>query len=182
MSKRAGSFVSLDALMDEVGTDAARFHLLLFSNDHAMRFDIEEVARQSMENPVYYVQYGHARIASILRKAEKEGVGLRPIEDVDLSLLVHDAELDLLRALASIPDMLAKAAALRAPHRVAHAAQDVAARFHRFYTDCRVVGDDAELTQARLWLCFASKQVLANLLQVLGVSAPERMERDDAGA
>ncbi len=182
MSKRAGSFVSLDDLMDEVGTDAARFHLLLFSNDHAMRFDIEEVSRQSMENPVFYVQYGHARIASILRKAAETGVALRPIEDVDLGVLVHDAELDLLRSLASIPETLARAAELRAPHRIAHAAQDVAARFHRFYTECRVVGEDAELMQARLWLCSVSKQVLANLLVVLGVAAPERMERDDAGA
>jgi arginyl-tRNA synthetase len=146
-----------------------------------MRFDIEEVSRQSMENPVFYVQYGHARIASILRKAAEAGVALRPIEDVDLGVLVHDAELDLLRSLASIPESLARAAELRAPHRIAHAAQDVAARFHRFYTECRVVGEDAELTQARLWLCSVSKQVLANLLVVLGVAAPERMERDDAG-
>ena len=178
--KRSGSFVSLDELIDEVGTDAARFHLLLFSNDHSMRFDIEEVAKASMENPVYYVQYGHARIASIIRKAETSGVVIAPIEDVDLALLGHEAELDLLRALAEMPDMLARAAELRAPHRVAHAAQDLAARFHRFYTECRVVGDDAELTQARLWLCRATQQVLANLLAVLGVSAPERMDRDDA--
>ena len=180
MSKRAGTFVSLDELMDEVGTDAARFHLLLFSNDHSMRFDIEEVARATMENPVYYVQYGHARIASIVRKAEATGVALRPLQDVDLTLLTHEAELELLDELAGVPDLLVRAAALRAPHRVAHAAQDVAARFHRFYTECRVVGDEAELTQARLWLCRASKQVLGNLLQVLGVSAPERMDRDDA--
>jgi arginyl-tRNA synthetase len=133
-----------------------------------------------MENPVYYVQYGHARIASIIRKAEVTGIALRPIEDVDLTLLTHEAELELLDELAGVPDLLVRAAALRAPHRIAHAAQDVAARFHRFYTECRVVGDDAELTQARLWLCRASKQVLGNLLQVLGVSAPERMERDDA--
>jgi arginyl-tRNA synthetase len=178
--KRSGSFVSLDELLDEVGADAGRFHLLLFSNDHSMRFDIEEVARRSMENPVFYVQYGHARIASILRKAAETGVQLRPIDEVDLARLTHDAETDLLRALAEMPEVLSRAAALRAPHRVAHAAQDVAARFHRFYTECRVVGDDEELTHARLWLCMASKQVLANLLDVLGVSAPERMDRDDA--
>jgi arginyl-tRNA synthetase len=130
--KRSGSFVSLDELLDEVGADAARFHLLLFSNDHSMRFDIEEVARRSMENPVFYVQYGHARIASILRKAAETGVQLRPIDEVDLARLTHDAETDLLRALAEMPEVLSRAAALRAPHRVAHAAQDVAARFHRF--------------------------------------------------
>ena len=180
MSKRAGTFVSLDELIDEVGTDAARFHLLLFSNDHTMRFDIEEVARQSMENPVYYVQYGHARIAAIIRKAEASGITIKPVEDVALGLLVHEAEAELLRALADVPGALARAAELRAPHRIAHVAQDLAGRFHRFYTECRVVGDDAELTQARLWLCRATQQVLANLLQVLGVSAPTRMDRDDA--
>jgi arginyl-tRNA synthetase len=180
MSKRAGTFVSLDELIDEVGADAARFHLLLFSNDHSMRFDIEEVAKASMENPVYYVQYGHARIASIVRKAEASGTAMRPVDDIDLALLGHEAELDLLRALAEVPETFARAAELRAPHRVAHAAHDLAGRFHRFYTECRVVGDDADLTQARLWLCRATQQVLANLLAVLGVSAPERMDRDDA--
>ena len=180
MSKRAGTFVSLDELIDEVGADAARFHLLLFSNDHTMRFDIEEVARQSMENPVYYVQYGHARIAAIIRKAEASGITIKPVEDVALGLLVHEAETELLRALADVPGALARAAELRAPHRIAHVAQDLAGRFHRFYTECRVVGEDAELTQARLWLCRATQQVLANLLQVLGVSAPTRMDRDDA--
>ena len=180
MSKRAGTFVSLDQLIDEVGTDAARFHLLLFSNDHTMRFDIEEVARQSMENPVYYVQYGHARIAAIIRKAEASGVVIKPVEEVDLALLTHEAEAELLRALADVPGALARAAELRAPHRIAHLSQDLAGRFHRFYTECRVVGGDAELTQARLWLCQASQQVLSNLLGVLGVSAPVRMDRDDA--
>ena len=177
MSKRAGMFVSLDELIDEVGADAARFHLLLFGNDHTMRFDIEAVQRRSMDNPVYYVQYGHARIASILRTASEAGVELQPIETVDLSILVEPAETELLKALAEVPAVIAKAATLRAPHRVAHASQDLAARFHRFYTECRVVSDDAARTQARLWLCRASGTVLANLLGILGVSAPERMDR-----
>jgi arginyl-tRNA synthetase len=179
MSKRAGTFVSLDELIDEVGTDAARFHLLLFSNDHPINFDIEVVARQSMENPVYYVQYGHARIASILRKAEVSSIVLRSIDEVDLGLLTHEAETGLLRALAELPSVIATAASLRAPHRLAHAAQDLAARFHRFYTDCRVVSDDEALTQARLWLSAGTKQALGNLLGLLGVSAPERMDRAD---
>ena len=179
MSKRAGTFVSLDELIDEVGTDAARFHLLLFSNVRPMNFDIEEVARQSLENPVYYVQYGHARIASILRKAEREGVSLGPIEDADLALLASDPELDLLRALADVPGLIATAADQRAPHKLTHAAQDLAATFHRFYTECRVVSDDAALTQARLWLSWGTKRVLATLLDLVGVSAPESMERLD---
>jgi arginyl-tRNA synthetase len=186
MSKRAGTFVSLDELIDEVGTDAARFHLLLFSNDRPMNFDIADVARQTLDNPVYYVQYGHARIASILRKARGEGVELLPVEQADLGLLSSESEQDLLRSLADVPGVIANAAELRAPHRLTHAAQDLAATFHRFYTECRVVSDDAAVSQARLWLSFATKQLLANLLGLIGVSAPESMERletgDDAGA
>jgi arginyl-tRNA synthetase len=180
MSRRAGTFVSLDELIDEVGTDAARFHLLMFSADVTMRFDIETVKAQTLENPVYYVQYGHARIASILRKATERGVTLRPIADADLSRLEDEAELDLLRAVADMPSQVAAAAEIRAPHRLTHAAQDLAARFHRFYTDCPVLSDDAELTQARLWLCRGTKQTIANLLGLLGVSAPESMDRADA--
>ncbi len=180
MSKRAGTFVTLDQLIDEVGTDAARFHLLMFSNDVTMNFDIEAVRRQSLENPVYYVQYGHARIASILRKASERGVDTVPIERVNLDRLEHEAELDVLRALSDMPSQIATAAELRAPHRLTHGAQDLAARFHRFYTECPVLSDDAELTQARLWLCRGTKQVIANLLGLLGVSAPESMERTDA--
>jgi arginyl-tRNA synthetase len=141
------------------------------------------VARQTLENPVYYVQYGHARIASILRKAAAAGVELAPIDDADLALLATEPEQDLMRALAEVPRTIAVAAEHRAPHRLTHAAQDLAATFHRFYTACRVVSDDAGLTQARLWLSSATKQVLGTLLDLVGVSAPESMERlDDAGA
>jgi arginyl-tRNA synthetase len=180
MSKRAGTLVTLDELIDEVGTDAARFHLLMFSADVTMRFDIETVKAQTLENPVYYVQYGHARIASILRKAAERGVELRPIAEADLSRLEHESELDLLRAVADMPSQVATAATIRAPHRLTHAAQDLAARFHRFYTDCPVLSDDVELTQARLWLCRGAEQTIANLLGLLGVSAPESMERAEA--
>jgi arginyl-tRNA synthetase len=180
MSKRAGQIVTLDQLIDEVGADAARFTLLSFSNDSAMNFDIDVVKRQSMDNPVYYVQYGHARIASILRKAEDRGIERRSLGDVDLSLLSQDAELSLLRALADVPGTMALAAEQRAPHRITHTLQDLAATFHRFYTDCRVMDEDEpELTQARLWLCAAAKQVIANLLGLVGVHAPESMERVD---
>jgi arginyl-tRNA synthetase len=179
MSKRAGTFVTLDQLIDEVGADAARFHLLLFSNDHTMNFDIEAVKQQTMENPVYYVQYGHARIASILRKAAANGIELLPIDGANLSLLSTEAEQELMKALADVPAEIRAAADHRAPHRLTHAAQGLAARFHRFYTECTVISDDPELTQARLWLCSATKQVIANLLGLLGVSAPESMERVD---
>ncbi len=181
MSKRAGSIVTLDELIDEVGADAARFTLLLSSSDSAMNFDIDLVKRETLDNPVYYVQYGHARAASILRTAEERGVAVRPIEDVDLSNLRTEAELDLLRALAEAPSLVAAAADARAPSRLTHLSQDLAGRFHHFYTECRVVDDaEPELTQARLWLCVGTKQVIAILLGLLGVSAPESMERSDA--
>ena len=180
MSKRTGDIVTLDELLDEVGADATRFTLLSRSNDSPLDFDIEVVSRQTMENPVYYVQYGHARIASILRHAVERGVPLQPVERADLSLLSEEAELDLLRALAEMPRQVREAAELRAPHRLTHFAQELAARFHRFYTECRVVTEDESLTQARLWLCSATKQTIANVLALLGVSAPEAMERGDA--
>jgi arginyl-tRNA synthetase len=177
MSKRAGAFLTLDQLIDEVGADAARFTLLSQSSDSTMKFDIEEVRRQSLENPVYYVQYGHARIASILRVAASRGIVQRPPGEVDLSLLRSDAELELLRAIADVTATVRAAADLRAPHRLTHYAQQLAAAFHRFYTDCPVLGDDAELTQARLCLCAGVKLSIRNVLALLGVSAPESMER-----
>jgi arginyl-tRNA synthetase len=152
----------------------------MFSHDSTITFDIETVKRQSMDNPVYYVQYGHARIASILRKAAERGVDLGAFADADLALLSHEAEIELLRAIADAPSEIARAAELRAPHRLTHAAQGLAARFHRFYTECPVLSDDPGLTQARLWLCVGAKRVIGNLLDLLGVTAPESMVRDAA--
>jgi arginyl-tRNA synthetase len=179
MSKRAGTFIGLDELIDEVGADAARFTLLTHSNDSTMSFDLEVVQRQSMDNPVYYVQYAHARLASILARAQRDGVPQKPVEETDLSLLAHEAELDLLRTVAELPQLIAAAAELRAPHRLSFAAQELAARVHRFYTECRVVSDDAALTRSRLWLAAGAKQSVAILLDLMGVSAPESMERGD---
>jgi arginyl-tRNA synthetase len=180
MSKRAGDIVTLDELLDEVGVDATRFTLLSRSSDSPIDFDIELVKRQTMDNPVYYVQYGHARIASILRHAAERGVELRPIEDADLSLLSTEAEVELLKAIAELPARIAEAAELRAPHRLTYFAQDLASRFHRFYTECRVVTEDEALTQARLWLSSGAQLAIGNVLALLGVSAPEAMERVDA--
>ncbi len=182
MSKRAGDYVTLDELLDEVGRDAARYTLLGRSSDSPITFDIEEVTRQSLDNPVYYVQYAHARIASIIRHAAARGIERKPIESVDLERLDTEAELDLLRKISELPEEVEVAANLRAPYRLTRYAEDLAAQFHRFYTECRVVTDDAELTQARLWLCVASKQAVANVLGLLGVSAPESMERADEDA
>ena len=177
MGTRTGQFVTVDELLDEVGPDATRYTYLQTSVDHDVNFDIEEVKRQSMENPVYYVQYAHARIASILRHAAEEGV----IEEGDVvwEELHHEAELDLMRAIASFEETVLVAARQRAPYRLTKYAEDLARHFHRFYTECRVVTEDATLTRARLALARSAKQVLANALDLLGVSAPERMERAD---
>ena len=141
--------------------------------------DIELARRQSSENPVYYVQYAHARIASILRTAAERGIELAPIAEADLELLVEEAEVDLLRELAEMVEQVEVAAELRAPHRLTHYVRRVAECFHRFYTDCRVISEDAALTQARLWLAAGTKQVIGNVLAILGVSAPESMEQRD---
>jgi arginyl-tRNA synthetase len=182
MSKRAGAFVSLGELIDAVGTDAARYHLLMFGPDSPMNFDIDEVAEQTMENPVYYVQYAHARIASILRRGGEQGIGLRPVDDVELGLLTHETELDLMRRIAELPQEIANATELRGPQRLTRYAEELAGLFHRFYGECKVVGDDAELTQARMWLCRVAKQALATSLDLLGVSTPESMERAEANS
>ncbi|HEX6208691.1 MAG TPA: arginine--tRNA ligase, partial [Actinomycetota bacterium] len=170
MSKRTGEIITLDELLDDVGPDAARYTLLTRSPDTALDFDIDLVASQSLDNPVYYVQYAHARIASILRFAEERGVGMRPLDEVDLDLLQDETELALLRKIAELPEQVALAANLRAPHRLTRYVETVAAGFHRFYTACRVVTDDEELTQARLHLAGAARRVIANVLAIIGVS------------
>jgi arginyl-tRNA synthetase len=126
---------------------------------------------------VYYVQYAHARVSSIARKATERGVERGPLDAADLSLLVHERELDLLRSLAEYPEVLQRAAVMRAPHRVATWVREFASRFHGFYRDCRVITDDPALTQARLWLTEACRIGLADALGILGVSAPDVMER-----
>lgn len=179
MSKRSGDFITLDELLDEVGPDAVRFTLLYASSDHTINFDIEEAKAQSLDNPVFYVQYAHARIASILRTATERGVVLGPVEAADLALLSTEAEAELMREIAELPGAISAAADLRAPHRLTHLARRLGERFHRFYAECRVVGDDAALTQARLWLSWCTKQSIANVMNIIGVSVPESMERID---
>lgn len=170
VSKRGGTFISMDEFLDEVGVDAARFFFLMRTNDSHMDFDVDLARRQSQDNPVYYVQYAHARIQSILRQAAWEpghGRGTAP--------LVHPAEAALCRSLATFPDEVVAAAEGRAPHRLTTYARVLAERFHAFYVQCRVLGEPAAVTQARLALCAAARIVLANTLHLLGVSAPDRM-------
>jgi arginyl-tRNA synthetase len=184
LSKRAGDIVTLADILDEVDPDVARMTFLLQGIDSPQTFDLDIVTQQSMENPVYYVQYAHARVSSIARRATEAGVTRRPLAEVDLSPLVHERETELLRALALYPDVVADAAATRAPQKVSTWVRDFARGFHGFYRDCRVITDDAALTQARLWLAEACRIGLADALGLLGVSAPDEMARlnDDEDA
>lgn len=173
MSKRTGEMITLDELVEEVGRDAVRFFFLMRSTDSALDFDIELAKQESNENPVYYVQYAHARISSIVRFAEAEGIDLSG--GINYQLLKTEPELDLIRKLAEWPEVLDRAFRQRAPHPLTGYSQDLASKFHYFYTKCRVVGEDRELSAARMALCDATKTVLRNVLAMLGVSAPERM-------
>jgi arginyl-tRNA synthetase len=177
MSKRTGEIITLDELLDEVGPDAARYTLLTRSSDSPLDFDIEAVTRQSLDNPVYYVQYAHARIASVLRVAEERGVQLRPWQEADFGTINEEAELELLRTLSELPSLVELAAETPVPHRLTRYAEEVAAAFHHFYAECRVISDDAARTQSRLWLSVATKQVIGTALALIGVSAPESMDR-----
>jgi arginyl-tRNA synthetase len=175
MGKRSGNFVELAEVVDEVGVDVTRYQFLSQSLDTTVDFDLAVVARQSMDNPVYYVQYAHARIASLIRMADARGFDHGTVDDADLGLLVHPAEQELLTAMSRLPEVIAEAAELRATQRLANYAEELAGTFHRFYTECKVLVDDDALARARYWLAVAAKQVLANALGLLRVQAPERM-------
>jgi len=175
LSKRAGTQVDLREVLDDIGADALRFFLVARAADSQMDLDLDLARQESDENPVYYVQYGHARIASILRYAAEQG---HTDDGADLGLLHHPAEMALIRKMLELPEVVAQAAEKLEPHRLAHYAQDLAGTFHSFYRDCRVVSSDpadADLTRARLRLAHACKQVLARTLTLMGVGAPERM-------
>ncbi len=177
MSKRLGNTVDLSELINDIGPDATRLLTLLSSVDAAPTIDLDIIREQSRENPVYYVQYAHARIASIHRVAAERGVERMPLVDVDIALLVHDRELDILRTLVELPDVMVAALEERAPHKVTTWVRELADRFHGFYHDCYVMGEGVSpaLTQARLWLVEAVRIGLAIGLDVLGVHAPDSM-------
>ncbi len=172
LSKRSGDIITMREVVDEVGADACRFFFLMRSPDAAMDFDLELAKEQSNENPVYYVQYAHARIAGILRKAAEEGVDYTA---GDVALLTHPAELALMRTMLRYPELLSDAAARLEAHGLPYYARQLAQDFHVFYTECRVVSEDAALSQARLKLVKAAQTVLANVLSLMGMTAPERM-------
>ncbi|WP_016699863.1 arginine--tRNA ligase [Actinoalloteichus spitiensis] len=179
MSKRAGTVVTLEDLVDAVGVDAARYSLIRASVDSPLDIDQELWSSRSNENPVFYVQYAHSRLASIQRNALELGVDAGDPERTDYGLLSHEREGELLRELAAFPEKVELATRLREPHRIARYLEELSSAYHKFYDACRVLpmGDEkpTELTSARLQLCAATRQVLANGLALLGVSAPERM-------
>ena len=173
MSKRSGEIVPLDEILDEVGVDAARFFFIMLAVESPLSFDLALAVERESENPVYYVQYGHARIASVLRRAPAEDV--RGARSAELAPLVHASELALARRLSEFPNVLAGVVEHLAPHRLARYARDVAADFHQFYSECKILTDEREVRLARLALCFAAKSVLARTLALAGVSAPDSM-------
>jgi arginyl-tRNA synthetase len=176
LSKRAGEMVLLDDLVAAVGADVARLTFLLQSLDTRQTIDLDLITARSNDNPVFYVQYANARIHSIGRRAAEAGIERAPRDGVDLSLLVHERELDVLRKLSELPEVVALACVDRAPHKVSTWVRELADRFHGFYHDCYVIGDvPPELTQARLWLVEAARTGLSIGLDLLGVSAPEAM-------
>ncbi len=176
MSKRGGEFITMDELLEDVGKDAARFFFLMRSPESHLDFDIDLARLQSNENPVYYVQYAHARIASIFRQANQEGfnVAAGPSE-VQFNLLKDPSELSLMKMLAAFPEEVHEVSKAREPNRIIKYMMDVASVFHTFYTKCRVLGEDRQVSEARLYLARLAQIVIANALRAIGVSAPESM-------
>jgi arginyl-tRNA synthetase len=178
LSKRAGTIITLEELVEKVGVDAARYTLIRYPVDTPMVMDVDILKRNTNENPVYYVQYAHARIAAVLRNAAELNINVN-LDEFDPSQLNHDRENELLGKLAEFPRVVAAAAQLRQPHRIARYLEDLAGTYHGFYADCRVLPMGEEnptaLHTARLLLCTSTKIVIANGLDLLGVSAPERM-------
>jgi arginyl-tRNA synthetase len=176
MSKRGGEFISMDELLEDAGKDACRFFFLMRAPSSHLDFDLDLARLQSNENPVYYVQYAHARIASIFRQARQEGyVPASGPKEVRVALLREPCEIQLMKLLAAFPEEIREIAAAREPNRLITYMTNVSAAFHSFYTRCRVLGEDKELSSARLYLARLCQIVLANALRLAGISAPDAM-------
>ena len=175
MSTRKATFVTVDELLDEVGVDVARFFFMMRKADSQLEFDLDLATKESQENPVYYVQYAHARICSILRQAGEKGVEKLPLPDVDISLLVEPEELQLLKSMAAFPAMIEDAALGLAPHRVIFFLMELAGQFHSYYNKHKVITDAIGLSQSRLCLMEALQVVFQNGLRIVGLTAPEEM-------
>ena len=178
LSKRAGTIITLEELVAKVGVDAARYTLIRYPVDTPMVLDIDLLKRRTNDNPVYYVQYAHARIAALLRNAKELGVDYG-VEYFNPELLTHERERELLGGLAQYPEIVRSSAELRQPHRVARFIEELATLYHGFYSDCRVLpmGEEkpSPIHSTRATLCEATRQTISNGLSLLGVSAPERM-------
>ena len=175
MSKRAGTIITLREIMDEVGVDATRFFFVMRRCDSTLDFDLELAKKATSENPVFYVQYAHARICSIYRELEERGVTLPGIEEFDVSLITDQSEINLAKAISRLPEEVAKSADEFAPHRIAYYATELAEAFHSFYNSQRILGVDEPVMKTRILLMEAAKITLKNVLGLLGVSAPEKM-------
>jgi arginyl-tRNA synthetase len=181
MSTRGGEFITLSEVVNEVGKDAARFWFLTKNNDAHLDFDLDLAKKESRDNPVFYVQYAHARICSVMRLAGEQGYSEPSPDGVDLSLLGLDQELNLVKQLMNYPDVIENAAVRHKPHLITYYLQELARLFHGYYNmgnedaRLRVLTDNRDLSSARMLLCLAVKSVLKNALELLGVSAPERM-------
>lgn len=175
MSKRTGQYITLEELVEEVGKDAARYFFVMRSADSHLDFDLDLAKSQSADNPVYYVQYAHARICSILRQGEERGQQVAPANKCSLALLQEPAELELLKKIAEYPEEIAQAAMALEPYRMARYAHELAGLFHSFYNSCRVLTDEEEMRKARLALVNGTRITLRNVLELMGVTAPERM-------
>ena len=176
MSKRTGQAITLNELIEEVGTDAARYFFIMRSLDTQLDFDLDLAKSHSNENPVYYIQYAHARIYSIYRQAKEAGANLSmDWSDVKWDTLTNEYELELIKKMAAFPEEVQRAARERAPHRIAHFVHELAGMFHTFYNHCHIIQEDKDLEKARLALVTAVRITIANSLAILGVSAPEKM-------
>ena len=175
MSKRAGTIITLREIMDEVGVDATRFFFVMRRCDSTLDFDLELAKKATSENPVFYVQYAHARICSIYRELEERGVALPGIEEFDVSLVTDQSEINLAKAISRLPEEVEKSADEFAPHRIAYYATELAEAFHSFYNSQRILGVEEPVMKTRILLMEAAKITLKNVLGLLGVSAPEKM-------
>lgn len=175
MSKRTGKAITLTNLLDEISIDAARFFFVMTQSNSQMDFDLDLAVEQSSQNPVYYVQYAHARICSILKRMEQEGITVRPCTKEDFLLLNTTEEKEIIRHLSSLTDEIVSAAKAYDPSKMTRYALELATLFHKFYNSCRIMGEEEALMQARLHLCIAVKDTIRNVLKMIGISAPESM-------
>ena len=175
MSKRTGEMITLSDLVEEIGVDAARFFFNLRQAGSHLEFDMDLAVAQNSDNPVFYVQYAHARIASIIRNLAKESITLENIDKIDVSLLKQPEELELIGKIVALPEEITLCAQSMEPSKLTRYVMDLAALFHSFYNNCRVKCEDAALMQARLLLCAVTKQVINNVLDILKITAPDEM-------